>query len=79
MVELATSIEEGHLAELEELNLNSNNITGVGLQALVRAVSKGAMPKLCKVIAWAAARAQCATLHLRCNAHCLGLDARSRL
>ena len=46
VVELAKAMEEGHLAELEELNLKSTKITGVGLQALVRAVSTDASPKL---------------------------------
>ena len=46
MVELAKSMEEGRMAELEELHLDSNKISGVGLQALARALSKGALPKL---------------------------------
>ena len=49
VVEVAKSMEEGHLAELEEMNFESNKISGVGLQALVRAVTKGALPKLRKL------------------------------
>ena len=49
MIELAKAMEEGHLAELEELNLNSNKISGPGFQALARAFGKGALPKLRKL------------------------------
>ena len=46
MTKLAKSMEEGRLAELEELDLRLNKISGVGLQALAKAVSKGSVPKL---------------------------------
>ena len=49
VVELAKALEERHLAELAQMYLGSNKISGVGLQALVRALSKGALPKLRKL------------------------------
>ena len=39
------AMDEGCLAELEVLSLQSNKISGVGLQALAGALSEGAVPK----------------------------------
>ena len=49
VVVIAKSLEEGHLAGLAKLKLQSNNITGVGLQALTMACVNGAAPKLSRL------------------------------
>ena len=46
LIELAKSMEEGHLVALEVLHLESNRISGLGLKALVMTLITGALPKL---------------------------------
>ena len=43
---LAMVLEDGQLAEVEKLDLQDNKISGQGFQALARAFSRGALPKL---------------------------------
>ena len=49
VTKLAKAMEEGHMAEVKELNLKFNSISGVGLEALTTALTKGVLPKLRKL------------------------------